>query len=112
MTRCSTWANASSSAPRSPRRQVAASSAAKARHQDHTRECERPSAAARSRLWASQSAALQLLRHLALEAGAAVTDERARAWLARYSPRTKGGRTAREILAVTGDGGVSGALEP
>ena len=47
---------------------------------------------------------VELLRRLAVEADAAVADPRARAWLEALPPRSKGGKAAREALAVTGGG--------
>jgi Family of unknown function (DUF6493) len=47
---------------------------------------------------------VQVLRRLALEGDAAVAEPGARAWLERLPPRSKGGRAAREALAVTGTG--------
>ena len=47
---------------------------------------------------------VDLLRRLAVEAGAAVREPAARAWLEAVPPRSKSGRSAREALAVTGDG--------
>jgi hypothetical protein len=47
---------------------------------------------------------MRLLRHLALDADARITRPGARAFLERYSPRTAGGRIARELLAISGTG--------
>jgi hypothetical protein len=47
---------------------------------------------------------VDLLRRLAAEADAAVSDPAARAWLEALPPRSKGGRAAREMLEVTGRG--------
>jgi hypothetical protein len=47
---------------------------------------------------------VELLRRLAVEADAAITDPAAREWLDALPPRSKVGRAAREALAVTGDG--------
>ena len=52
------------------------------------------------------SGLLQLLRSLALDADAAVTNQRAREYLAAYSSGTAGGKAAREILGVSGNGGA------
>jgi len=51
------------------------------------------------------SGSLHLPRTLALDADAAVTNAQARLYLAGYSARTAGGKAAREILGVRGDGG-------
>jgi hypothetical protein len=47
---------------------------------------------------------VDLLRRLAAEAGAAIRDPGARAWLEALAPRSKAGRAAHEALAVAGDG--------
>ncbi len=47
---------------------------------------------------------VDLLRRLVVEADAAVTDPRARAWLASLGPSSKIGRAGREALAAAGDG--------
>jgi hypothetical protein len=52
------------------------------------------------------SGVVQLLRQLALDADAAVTHQRARDYLAGYSSGTAGGRAAREILDVSGEGAL------
>jgi hypothetical protein len=49
---------------------------------------------------------LDLLRRLAQEADARVSDEHARPWLERLSARSKSGQLARAALSVTGDGGA------
>lgn len=51
------------------------------------------------------SGLLQLLRSLALDADAAVTNDGAREYLAAYSSGSAGGKAAREILGITGNGG-------
>ncbi len=49
-------------------------------------------------------ALVELLRRLAVEADAAITDPGARAWLEALPAGSKTGRAAREALAVTGAG--------
>ena len=47
---------------------------------------------------------VELLRRLAVEAGARVCDENARRWLGTLGSGSKSGRAATEALAVDGDG--------
>lgn len=47
---------------------------------------------------------VDLLRQVAQEADARITDEAARRWLERTPPRTQVGISARQALAVTGNG--------
>ncbi|MEY2513454.1 MAG: hypothetical protein QOJ89_812 [bacterium] len=47
---------------------------------------------------------VELLRRLAVDAGAAIRSPGARTWLEATAPRSKAGRAAREALAVSGDG--------
>jgi hypothetical protein len=48
--------------------------------------------------------AIDLLRRLAVDADARISDQAARAWLGRLTPNSKSGRLGRAALAVTGDG--------
>lgn len=53
---------------------------------------------------------VDLLRRLAVESGTPVRGVQARAWLQSLPPRTKGGRAAREALAIGSIGRMSGRV--